>query len=133
MSRGIRNCNPGNIRRSRVRYKGECHPSTDESFKQFEAMEWGYRAIFILLDTYRVRYGLRTLSEMIARYAPPSENHTALYIDTVCDMTGIRPDERIDTRSRRVMVPIVAAMSRIENGCAARRSEVEHGFDLTGF
>ena len=133
MSRGIANCNPGNIRRSRVRYKGECHPSTDESFKQFEAMEWGYRAIFILLDTYRVRYGLRTLSEMIARYAPPSENHTALYIDAVCEMTGIRPDERIDTRSRRMMVPIVAAMSRVENGCAARRAEVEYGFTLTGF
>ena len=28
MSRGIANCNPGNIRRSRVRYRGECHPST---------------------------------------------------------------------------------------------------------
>ncbi|MBO5984887.1 MAG: structural protein P5 [Rikenellaceae bacterium] len=133
MSRGIANCNPGNIRRSRVRYKGECHPSTDESFKQFESMEWGYRAMFILLDTYRVRYGLRSLKEMITRYAPPSENHTALYIDAVCDMTGIRPDERIDTRSRRVMVPIVAAMSRIENGCAARRAEVEYGFTLTGF
>ena len=133
MSRGIANCNPGNIRRSRVRYKGECHPSTDESFKQFEAMEWGYRAMFILLDTYRVRYGLRSLKEMITRYAPPSENHTALYIDAVCEMTGIRPDEKIDTRSRRVMVPIVAAMSRIENGCAARRAEVENGFTLTGF
>ena len=133
MSRGIANCNPGNIRRSRVRYKGECHPSTDESFKQFEAMEWGYRAMFILLDTYRVRYGLQSLREMITRYAPPSENHTALYLDAVCEMTGIRPDERIDTRSRRVMVPIVAAMSRIENGCAARRAEVEYGFTLTGF
>lgn len=133
MSRGIANCNPGNIRRSRVRYKGECHPSTDESFKQFESMEWGYRAMFILLDTYRVRYGLKTLREMIMRYAPPSENHTALYLDAVCEMTGIRPDERIDTRSRRVMVPIVAAMSRIENGCAARRAEVEYGFTLTGF
>ncbi|MBO5687995.1 MAG: structural protein P5 [Alistipes sp.] len=133
MSRGIANCNPGNIRRSRVRYKGECHPSTDESFKQFESMEWGYRAMFILLDTYRVRYGLRSLKEMITRYAPPSENHTALYIDAVCEMTGIRPDEKIDTRSRRVMVPIVAAMSRIENGCAARRAEVEYGFTLTGF
>lgn len=133
MSRGIANCNPGNIRRSRVRYKGECHPSTDESFKQFESMEWGYRAMFILLDTYRVRYGLKTLREMIMRYAPPSENHTALYIDAVCEMTGIRPDERIDTRSRRMMVPIVAAMSRVENGCAARRAEVEYGFTLTGF
>ena len=133
MSRGIANCNPGNIRRSRGRYKGESHPSTDESFKQFEAMEWGYRAMFILLDTYRVRYGLQSLREMITRYAPPSENHTALYLDAVCEMTGIRPDERIDTRSRRVMVPIVAAMSRIENGCAARRAEVEYGFTLTGF
>ena len=61
MSRGIENCNPGNIRRSRVRYKGECHPSTDPLFKQFETLAWGYRAMFILLDTYRVRYGLQTL------------------------------------------------------------------------
>lgn len=133
MSRGIENCNPGNIRRSRVRYKGERHPSTDALFKQFETMEWGYRAMFILLDTYRIRYGLKTLREMIMRYAPPEENHTALYIDTVCDMTGVRPDEVLDTRSRRTMVPIVAAMSRVENGCAAQRTEVERGFDLTGF
>lgn len=133
MSRGITNCNPGNIRRSRVRYKGERHPSTDALFKQFETMEWGYRAMFILLDTYRVRHGLKTLREMIMRYAPPEENHTALYIDAVCDMTGVRPDEVLDTRSRRTMVPIVAAMSRVENGCAARLTEVERGFDLTGF
>lgn len=133
MSRGIENCNPGNIRRSRVRYKGERHPSTDALFKQFEAMEWGYRAMFVLLDTYRVRHGLRTLREMIMRYAPPEENHTALYIDMVCDMTGIRPDEVLDTRSRRTMVPVVAAMSRVENGCVARIAEVERGFDLTEF
>ena len=133
MSRGITNCNPGNIRRSRVRYKGERHPSTDALFKQFETMEWGYRAMFILLDTYRVRHGLKTLREMIMRYAPPEENHTALYVAAVSDMTGIRPDEELDTRSRRVMVPIVAAMSRVENGCTARRSEVEQGWDLTGF
>jgi hypothetical protein len=96
-------------------------------------MEWGYRAMFVLLDTYRVRYGLNTLREMISRYAPPSENHTGLYIDMVCNMTGIEPDEIINTRSRKTMVPIVAAMSRVENGCAANRDEVERGFDLTGF
>ena len=133
MSRGTRNCNPGNIRRSRVRYKGELHPSLDPAFKQFESMEWGYRAMFILLDTYRKRYGLKTLREMIMRYAPPEENHTALYISAVCDMTGIRPDEAIDTHSRKVMVPIVAAMSRIENGCPAHWNEVEQGWELTEF
>ena len=60
MSRGVDNCNPGNIRRSRVRYRGEVHPSRDPDFKQFESMEWGYRAMFVLLDTYRRRYGLAT-------------------------------------------------------------------------
>ena len=96
-------------------------------------MEWGYRAMFVLLDTYRKRYGLNTLREMIMRYAPPEENHTALYISAVSDMTGIRPDEVLDTRDRKVMVPIVAAMSRVENGRVANRAEVEKGFELTGF
>ena len=133
MSRGIDNCNPGNIRRSRVCYRGERHPSTDAAFKQFESMAWGYRAMFILLDTYRVRYGLDTLRGMISRYAPPSENHTEAYIAAIVEWTGLTPDEPIDTRSRRVMVPIVMAMSRIENGTPARCTEVEEGFDLTGW
>ena len=96
-------------------------------------MAWGYRAMFVLLDTYRKRYGLNTLREMIMRYAPPEENHTALYIAIVSELTGINPDERLDTRDRKVMVPIVAAMSKVENGTPANRSEVEEGFDLTGF
>ena len=58
MSRGLRNCNPGNIRQSKGRYKGEVRPSRDPAFKQFESLAWGYRAIFVLLDTYRTRHGL---------------------------------------------------------------------------
>ncbi len=131
MSRGIDNRNPGNIRRSRVNYRGEVHPSRDPDFKQFCSMAWGYRAMFVLLDTYRVHYGIDTLRGMISRYAPPEENHTALYIDAVADMTGILPDEHLNTRNAEVMIPIVAAMSRVENGAAARMSEVEEGFRLT--
>lgn len=130
MSRGMDNCNPGNIRRSRVRYRGEVHPSRDPDFKQFESMEWGYRAMFVLLDTYRVRYGLDTLRGMIQRYAPPSENHTALYIDAVSDLTGIGADEPLDTRDRGTMVPLVAAMAQIETGARVVRGEVERGFTL---
>lgn len=133
MSRGIENCNPGNIRRSRVRYLGELHPSQDTHFKQFESMAWGYRAMFVLLDSYRKRYGLKSLGEMLTRYAPPTENHTALYIESVCDMTGIKADTELDTHSKRVMVPIVAAMSRIENGRIANLQEVEQGWQLTPF
>ena len=133
MSRGIDNCNPGNIRLSKVFYRGEVQPSQDAAFKQFSSMEWGYRAMFVLLDTYARRYGLNTIRGMISRYAPPSENNTEAYIAAVCEWTGIAADEVLDTRSRRDMVPIVGAMSRIENGCSAEQHEVETGWMLTDF
>ena len=113
MSRGLSNCNPGNIRQSKVRYKGEVQPSRDPAFKQFESLAWGYRAVFVLLHTYRVRHGLRTVRGMISRWAPPVENHTEAYIRAVAADTGI-----------------AAAISRVENGTAADRGEIERGWAL---
>lgn len=130
MSRGLRNCNPGNIRQSRSRFQGEVRPSRDSAFKQFESMAYGYRAMFVLLDTYRTRYGLSTIREMISRWAPPTENFTEGYIRFVAQRTGIRPDETLDSRSPRDMIPIVAAMSEIENGAKAVMSDVEEGWRL---
>ena len=85
MSRGLDNNNPGNIRLSRVKYKGECAESSDPEFRQFESVEWGYRAIFMLLYTYHRRHGCRTLRQMIDRYAPPSENPTSNYLRFVAE------------------------------------------------
>lgn len=130
MARGLLNCNPGNIRQSKVRYKGEVRPSRDPAFKQFESPAWGYRAIFVLLDTYRVRHGLRTIREMISRWAPPSENHTETYIRAVAADTGIGPDETLDTRDPAVMIPVAASISRVENGVSADREEIMCGWEL---
>ena len=130
MSRGLRNCNPGNIRQSRSRFQGEVRPSRDSAFKQFETMAYGYRAMFVLLDTYRTRYGLSTIREMISRWAPPTENFTEGYIRFVAERTGINADATVDSRSERDMVPIVAAMSEIENGAKAVMSDVHEGWAL---
>ena len=130
MSRGLRNNNPGNIRRSRVRYKGEVRPSRDPDFKEFETMAYGYRAVFVLLDTYRSHYGLNTIRQMLNRYAPPTENFTEGYVRFVADCSGVMSDEVVDTRSERDMIPIVAAMSKIENGVAANIEDVERGWEL---
>ena len=129
MSRGLRNNNPGNIRHSRVRYSGEV-VSQDVEFKAFESVAYGYRAMFVLLDSYRRRYGLSTIRQMLNRYAPPSENFTEGYVRFVVGRTGIAPDEEVDTRSARDMVPIVAAMSEIENGVKAVMEDVERGWGL---
>ena len=130
MTRGLRNRNPGNIRRSKTRYLGEVTPSRDAAFKQFETMAWGYRAMFVLLHTYQVRYGIKTLRGMISRWAPPTENPTDNYLASVAHDTGQPPDEQLDTLDGERMQRIVAAMSRVENGVAARREEIAEGWRL---
>ncbi len=129
MSRGLRNCNPGNIRISSTKYLGEVQPSQDSAFKQFSAMQWGYRAMFVLLYTYH-RRGLFTLRKMIDRYAPPVENHTENYIDFVATSAGCSADEHLNIFDREVMIPIVAAMSQIENGTPADKTKVTEGWQL---
>lgn len=130
MSRGLDNCNPGNIRRSGVRYKGEVVPSRDPAFKQFQTMEWGYRAIFLLLHTYRIRHGLDTVAGMITRWAPPSENHTQTYIRFVATAIGVDPDQPLDTLDPKTMIPFTAAISQVENGVKADPLAVEAGWRL---
>lgn len=128
--RGLRNNNPGNIRQSSVRYSGEVPQSIDAAFKQFESIEYGYRAMFVLIYTYQRKYGLNTIADIIARYAPATENHTQKYIDAVSDWSGVSPTSHITTTNGDIMIPVVAAMSRVENGEEAVMAEVEKGWQL---
>lgn len=128
--RGLRNNNPGNIRKNNIVYQGEVVPSKDEAFKQFVTMAYGYRAMFTVLHTYARRYGIDTIASMIARYAPAIENHTTAYIDAVSEWSGVPATSHITTTNADVMVPIVTAMSRVENGVPAVMSDVEAGWKL---
>ena len=82
--RGLRNNNPGNIRNSSTEWQGEITPSKDKFFKQFTSMAYGYRAVIKLLQNYRKLYHLKTVAELINRWAPPTENKTSAYIIRVC-------------------------------------------------
>jgi hypothetical protein len=130
MARGLRNCNPGNIRQSGTRYRGEVFPSRDTAFKQFESMAWGYRAMFVLLYTYHRKYGKKTLRAMIDMYAPPSENNTEGYIRRVAAEAGVGADDELDVLDAHVMRDVVGAMSAVENGCPAVYQDVAEGWDL---
>jgi hypothetical protein len=130
MSRGLRNNNPGNIRLGAFRYKGEKTKSSDSAFRQFESVEWGYRAMFVLLHTYATKRGCRTLREIINRYAPPTENFTEGYIRCVARATHLSPDDPISTTDGAVMTAIVAAMSEVENGVKADMTAIWCGWEL---
>ncbi len=45
LPRGLRNCNPGNIRISKDKWQGLREKQEDKSFFQFTEMKWGYRAL----------------------------------------------------------------------------------------
>lgn len=82
ISRGIRNNNPFNIRKSHSRWQGLV-PSSDPEFCQFSTMKYGARAGLVLLRNY-IKRGFDTPTKIINRFAPSTENDTDSYIRHVC-------------------------------------------------
>lgn len=123
LPRGVRNCNPGNIRLPRKenmekdRFIGELRPSHDPDFRTFINMAYGYRAMHYLLRRYKNSYQLNTLEQMINRYAPPADNNaTEVYIDFVAKRAGIGRKDIVDVSNMTVMCRIVEAMATMECG-----------------
>ncbi|MFR9650740.1 MAG: structural protein P5 [Rikenellaceae bacterium] len=130
VSRGVRNNNPGNIRKGVSRFRGEIFPSQDLEFKQFESAAWGYRAIFLLVKNYDTLYGINTLDGIIRRWAPPCENNTRRYIDVVAQRLNVKSSAYIDWSDREVMIPLAWSISKVENGVTPTLSEIEQGWEL---
>ena len=128
-ARGIRNNNPGNIRQSGDTFLGEVKPGRDGAFKTFRTMAYGYRALIKTLQTYQRKYGLRTVRQLVSRWAPDSENDTEAYTVSVSRSTGYAPDRPIDMERKDVAVKMAEAISRVECGRYDSAAAME-GFDL---
>ncbi len=114
--RGIRNNNPLNIRRSRLKWEHEVFKEPiDYSFCQFDEMKYGWRAAFCLFRRYIFTYGVDTIEKIVSRWAPSTENNTKEYVNRVATITRINKDVPIDFRTIR-MLQIAAAMCWVENG-----------------
>ncbi|MBQ7460632.1 MAG: hypothetical protein IJS63_00050 [Bacteroidaceae bacterium] len=126
--RGLRNCNPLNIRRvAGTNWKGQCAEQTDNGFVQFESPVWGIRATFCLLRTYRNKYKAVCIEDIISRWAPPSENDTAAYIRTVCKLTGFGGKERL---TEDKWPQLIKAMAIVESGWHLPEETINKGYEL---
>lgn len=116
-SRGIRNNNPGNIRWG-DEWQGLVPQAqrTDKSFCQFISPEYGIRAMIIILRNYQSKYGLKTITGIVKRWAPPNENDTQAYIRSVAKATGTDADKPIDLTDSRKLFPLLQAIIKHENG-----------------
>lgn len=116
LPRGIRNNNPGNIRLSVSKWKGQRNFQFDPAFVEFVTPVMGLRALMRLMLTYHFKYGLDSVTALINRYAPPHENATDSYIHQVARRLGVRQFDKIDLRRSDVLITLARAITRHENG-----------------
>lgn len=127
--RGLRNCNPGNIRITKDKWKGLRPVQEDKEFFQFTEMKWGYRALIRTLQNYHRLHGCRTIADYINRWAPEHENNTSGYISCVCREMQVPTTYVPDVEDKTTMCAFAAAISQVENGVPAVMSDVESGWE----
>ena len=104
--------NPLNIRYNPVNnWQGQIEPK--RGFCQFCDLFHGFRAAVRLIIRYR-SYGVITISRIISRWAPRSENDTVEYIRRVCSQMKVESDTKIV--SQDAIYNLLKAMTIVEIG-----------------
>ena len=133
ITRGERNRNPGNIRKSKDPWQGLADQQPDPEFFTFKGPEWGIRALARVLIRYQDDHGLNTVRAIINRWAPPVENDTGAYVRAVAKAMGVSADEPIDVQQYDTMRPLAAAI--ISHECAGLKypdAVLDKGLALAG-
>lgn len=142
-SRGYRNKNPGNIdHQPQNKWQGLATPPLEapplnggrSRFAVFVSHEYGIRALALLLITYQDRHGLKTIRQIINRWAPGTENNTTSYVRFVDDqMPGHGPDDVLDLHKHEDLKALVVAIIRHEiGGNPYADSVIEEGLRMAG-
>ena len=124
LPRGIRNNNPGNIKRSSTRWEGLADPDEMTDFQRRETVfcvfrepVWGLRAMARILFNYQHLHRLTSVDAMIGRWAPPEDNNaTDAYAAFVAKRMGLNVGETFDFLKSDLASPMIQAMVRMENG-----------------
>lgn len=132
--RGLRNNNPLNIRKG-CNWYGERFPQVDRDFEEFQSMELGIRAAFVLLRNYITGFSGRsfkynTIRKIIRRWAPPTENATQRYIDFVCKQVGKDQNEVIYFTDRTTIITMARAMAFVECGQWIEPTKFQTAYDM---
>jgi hypothetical protein len=113
-SRGYRNNNPGNLRTVKTNpWQGQI--ADDGGYGVYDTPENGTRALGHQLRAYATNYGIDTVTGIITRWAPASDNNnTAAYIGDVSTALSVNPDDSIDVEGE--LADLAQAIARHENG-----------------
>ena len=118
-TRGMRNNNPLNIRKTKTVWLGSEKSVVEREFCVFKNPVWGFRAAFRILSTYYWKYHLCSIDAIIRRWAPATENDTQAYIEAVVLFSGISSRRLLpppNWKNKETWVALALAMCQVENG-----------------
>ena len=119
MTRGLDCNNPFNLETSvKITWVGEIKPTNDPDgvLCTFDTPEHGLRAGFRDLVNQQALHGLNTWSEIITKYAPPTENNTLAYIKALVDATGCAANQKLDLKDPQLLASAGEAVIVHEQG-----------------
>ena len=123
--RGIRNHNPGNlVWVETIQWQGQT--GNDGRFCTFDSAASGIRALCKQLLVDQDKYGLRTVRDIISRWAPPAENDTGAYVNAVAHLMGVRPNAALELHNDLVLTALGTAIITHENGQQPYAEELIH-------
>lgn len=115
--RGIRNNNPGNLEGD-TQFQGQT--GTDKGgYATFATPEDGLRAMALNLKNQQDLHGLQTVQDIITKWAPPSENNTAAYVQDVSQKLGVDPNQKLNLHDPAVLKTFTSAIISHENNGAS--------------
>lgn len=115
--RGLENNNPGNLIRTNIAWQGKIPhgQNPDKQFEQFENIYFGLRAM--LKDLINdINKGKNTVKLLITEYAPPKENDTKAYIDSVSRTLGVTPNQKLTQIDSAFLIKLSRAILKVELG-----------------
>lgn len=130
-TRAERNNNPGNLN-----FAGQAGATLEEGsnarFAKFGSTAEGVSALAKQLQRYGER-GLDTVSKIINKYAPSSENNTQAYIDALSKRLGVSGDQRLDLSDSNTLTGLIKGIARHEAGSDyLSDSDVMTGLSMAG-
>lgn len=142
--RAVRNNNPGNIRIGDpwfgLQEPADMTPeqATEHELCVYKTPPYGFRAMAVILKKYAqvlptIEGKFFCVEDIIARWAPPSENKTDAYVDAVCSRTGFQPRQPL-TADFVTFFALLKAISTQEVGVwAFNDADLTAGLQMAGF
>jgi hypothetical protein len=121
--RGVRNNNPLNVTTLGGGQNWNGQTGADGHYAVFDSPEAGFAAADKNLTAYATKHGINTISGVISRWAPSSENDTQSYIGTVSRDLGVDPNQPLDLSNPQVRHAVLTSMSKVELGQSAPQAQ----------